>query len=199
MSNAPLQLTEDDINNKDVLGEKLITLAEIVVRKHYYASYKDKEDLVSVGVLKALNLIAGGGWSKSRGSFHSYLYSGMRNEIHNYLYHTNKFNVVDYDSMSESGVDDQYFEDTGCDIEYSIIHSVCMGFTENFGDCIEDRVLTEMKSLGYHVKGKIEDTTIKHYSSLINDRYGKNAEDDVVGRIIGLIIWKKKENNESVY
>ena len=49
-----LQLSEEDLVNEEVLASKLVTLAEIVVRKHFYASVSEKDDLVSIGVLKAL-------------------------------------------------------------------------------------------------------------------------------------------------
>ena len=57
MEDMALQLYEDDLLNEEVLSTKLITLAEIIVRKHFYASREDKEDLVSIGVLKAVRMI----------------------------------------------------------------------------------------------------------------------------------------------
>jgi hypothetical protein len=194
----PLQLTEEDLQNPDVLGQKLITLAEIVVRKHFYASWKDKDDLVSVGVLKALNLISSQGWTKSRGSFVNYIYSGMRNDMHNYLYHQNKFNIVDYENLPETGNDDRYFEDEGCEIELSLIHSVCMRFTESFGDAIEYEVIHKMKSLGFNIKGMVEPEsshTLMCCTNILREEYGKSTEEDMIGRIIGLILWKKKEHD----
>ena len=135
-----LQLTEEDINNPDALGEKLIQLAEIIVRKHFYASLKDKEDLVSVGVLKALQLINGNSWTRQRGSFLNYIYSGMRNDMHNYLYHQNKFSTVDTDAMlevpSERSIEENYVAEEACDVEYGLIHSICINFTGAFGNYI---------------------------------------------------------------
>ena len=52
-----LQLSEEDLVNEEVLASKLVTLAEIVVRKHFYASVSEKDDLVSIGVLKSLSMI----------------------------------------------------------------------------------------------------------------------------------------------
>lgn len=188
-----LNLTEEDINNPDVLGRKLMTLAEIVVRKHFYASSSDKEDLVSVGVCKGLSLIRKGQWTKGKGSFVNYIYSGMRNDIHNYLYHQNKFSYVDNESLPETGSDDSYFEEEGCDIEYSLIHSVCMKFTDSFGEAVEDRVISEIKELGFSVKGMKNSSHTLIRCNLILDNYGEEIESDIVGRLIGLILWKKKE------
>ena len=190
-----LQLTEDDIKDPDVLGEKLTTLAEIIVRKHFYASWKDKDDLVSVGVLKALTLIHNGSWTRAKGSFVNYIYSGMRNDMHNYLYHQNKFSFVDNESLPEIGFDDLYFEDAGCDIEYSIIHSVCMNFSGSFGDSVELRVLEEMEELGFIIKGMGKEShTLMCCNNILRDNYGEEVESDMIGRLIGLILWKKREH-----
>lgn len=194
-----LNLTEKDIENPDVLGEKLIQLAEIIIRKHYYASLKDKDDLISVGVLKALTAIEGNAWTKSRGSFATYIYSGMRNEMHNYLYHQNKFPNVDIDTMKEESIEDKYFNDVRCPIEYGLVHSVCINFTETFGDVIELRVVEKLRELGYSIMGAGVETishmnSLMYCSSILEDNYGKDVEDDIVGRIIGLILWSKKEH-----
>ena len=191
---APLRLTEEDMNNQDVLATKLIQLAEIVVRKHFYASYQDKDDLVSIGVLKALTLIKNGAWSKSRGSFLNYIYSGMRNDMHNYLYHQNKFNFVDNETLPDNGKYDMYFNSDECYLDYNLVHSVCSNFTTQFGEYIEDRVIKEMTELGYTIVNR-EDSkkTQVSYCNIIGDMYGKDTEDDVTGRIIGIILWEKKE------
>lgn len=191
-----LNLTEKDLNNPDVLGEKLITLSEIVIRKHFYASLQDKEDLVSVGVLKALTMISEGNWDKSKGNFCSFIYTGIRNEIHNFLYHENKFNTVDLEALLETGKEDSYFEDDVVYISYSLIHAVCMNFISSFGNNIERLVIIELEELGYRIKGRVfldDDSAYIYYSDLVVDEYGIEARNDIVSRIIGIILWKKKE------
>lgn len=73
-------------------GEKnLLTLCEVVMNTHYsYALSIDKEDLKSVGILKALELLHNGGFDPSRSTLKNYLYTGMRNEMKNYLYKNGK-------------------------------------------------------------------------------------------------------------
>ena len=197
-----LNLTESDLNNPDVLGEKLIQLAEIVVRKHFYASVKEKDDLVSVGVLKALQLIQGNSWTKQKGSFVNYIYSGMRNDMHNYLYHQNKFSIIDIDAMidtpSDTDVEDCYLSSVSCDIDYGLIHSVCINFTCSFGNDIELLVLHQMSELGYTIRNtcgniRYDFNTVSRCSPILREQYGKEVEDDVLGRIIGLILWKKRD------
>lgn len=197
-----LNLTENDLNNPDVLGEKLIQLAEIVVRKHFYASVRDKDDLVSVGVLKALQLIQGNSWTKQKGSFVNYIYSGMRNDMHNYLYHQNKFSIIDIDAMidtpSDTDVEDCYLSSVSCDIDYGLIHSVCINFTCSFGNDIETLVLHKISELGYTIRNignhtRYDSVTVSRCNSILREQYGEDVEEDVIGRIIGLILWKKKD------
>lgn len=189
-----LQLSEKDLENQDVLAEKLITLAEIVVRKHFYASLQDKEDLVSIGVLKALTMISSGNWDKSKGNFMTYIYTGMRNDMHNYLYHENKFDTTDLDVLSDRGKEDEYFESDEVFMSYSLIHSVCLNFIPSFGDNIERLVLLELEEMGYVIKGRVEpDSAYSYCCDLVVDEYGEDAQKDIVSRIIGIILWKKKE------
>lgn len=189
-----LQLSEKDLENQDVLAEKLITLAEIVVRKHFYASLQDKEDLVSIGVLKALTMISSGNWDKSKGNFMTYIYTGMRNDMHNYLYHENKFDTTDLDVLSDRGKEDEYFESDEVFMSYSLIHSVCLNFIPSFGDNIERLVLLELEEMGYVIKGRVEPVSAYSYCcDLVVDEYGEDAQKDIVSRIIGIILWKKKE------
>ena len=143
-----LHLSEKDLGNPDVLANKLITLAEIVVRKHFYSSSHEKEDLVSIGVLKALSMINDGNFSTKKGNFATFIYTGMRNDMHNYLYHQNKFNLVDIDTMIENGSGDFYFEKESCTIEYGIIHAVCMKFERSFGGFLEDKVISVLSENG---------------------------------------------------
>jgi hypothetical protein len=190
-------LTEKDLEDPDVLGRKLIQLNEIIVRKHFYASYKDKDDLVSVGVLKMLDLINEGNWDKSKGSLCNYLYSGARNSIHNYLYHQNKFPLIDQEQLRDSGISDNYFSGPDCPISYGLVHSVCMHFTDAFGEGIEDAVISKLEEIGYTLEGRVKQSPYSvGYSSVLSDRYKDYSIDDIVGRIIGLILWKKKSREE---
>lgn len=192
-----LHLTEKDLEDQDLLASKLITLAEIVVRKHFYSSINEKEDLVSIGVLKALTMISEGKFSTKKGNFATFIYTGMRNDMHNYLYHQNKFNLVDIDTMIESGSGDYYFEDESCTIEYGIIHAVCMRFSRSIGDFLEDYVMSVLSDSGYHVVGMGD--LRPHANSFCKegnaDRYTKEVLDDIVSRVVGLVLWKKRERS----
>lgn len=193
-----LQLSEKDIENPEELGKKLMTLAEIVVRKHFYASSEEKEDLVSIGVVKALEMIKEGTFSSNKGNFATYIYTCMRNEMHNYLYHVNKYKQVDLDELINSGKEDTYFEDGTISIEYGLVHLVCMRFSKYFGDDLETCVLNELENRGFSISGMYKDPYISYTyeSSILEDTYGKEIKDDVIDRIIGVVLWKKKKHDE---
>lgn len=196
-----LMLTEKDLENEEVLAKKLITLSEIVVRKHFYASANDKEDLVSIGVLKALKMIRSNNFENSKGNFATFLYTGMRNDMHNYLYHKNKFNLVGLSMLIDEGKEDNYFNTEYSYIRYEIVHSVCMCFTRNFGDNIESEVLDKLESVGFIII--YPDDIMKRYrnevkvssSDILLDRYGKETKEDIIDRIIGIILWKLNEKD----
>lgn len=190
-----LHLSEKDLENPDVLANKLITLAEIVVRKHFYSSSHEKEDLVSIGVLKALSMINDGNFSTKKGNFATFIYTGMRNDMHNYLYHQNKFNLVDIDTMIESGSGDLYFEKESCTIEYGIVHVVCMKFERSFGGFLEDKVISVLSENGYIIVGMGELYSHAHgfCKDGSSDRFSEDLIEDIVSRVVGLILWKKKE------
>lgn len=190
-----LQLSEKDLEgDPDILGSKLMTLCEIIWRKHFYLSVSERDDLISIGLLKALESINSGKWDKNKGNFATFIYSGIRNSMHNYLYHENKFNKVDIDEMTESGEDDEYFHEEVIQISYPLIHSICLNFVRPFGDNIELSVIKHLEEIGYEIKGrKDKSSEILYYSNAVNCTYGDDAEDDIVGRLIGLILWRKQE------
>lgn len=195
-----LQLSEADLGNPDVLAQKIMTLAEIVVRKHFYASENEKEDLRSIGILKAYTLLAEGNFDSSKGNLATFLYTGMRNDMHNYLYHQNKFNLTDVDTLQEDGSEDTYFQDDAVYLEYGLIHSVCIHFFPAFGDAIEGDVINTLKKLGYTIVGMVaseSDHALSCYNDILIDKYGQAVKDDIIGRLVGLIIWKRQERGDS--
>lgn len=200
-----LSLTEKDIHgDKEQLGWKLTQLAEILVRKHYYASAERyKEDLVSVGVLKAFTMINSGKWDPERGSnFATWIYTGMRNDMSNFLYHEGKGVTIDIDEMVEEGKEDDYFNGNGeVYMSYSLIHATCLHFIPAFGYNIEQLVIRELEEIGYVIEGRKESSnspTFVYYSDLVQDEYGKGAEEEIISRLVGLILWRYKEYIEEV-
>ena len=193
-----LNLTEKDIDNPEILGEKLFTLAEIVISKHFYASMQRHfDDLRSVAVLKAIRVIRGGFFDKRKGNFASLIYSSMRNEIHNHLYHENKKDSVNLDVLMCKGEEDKYFTEDNSTVylSYSLIHSVCLSFISSFGENVENLVINKLTDLGYSIKGRKSNNlpAFSYSYDPIKEEYGKDCEEDIISRIIAIILWKRKE------
>lgn len=179
-----------DLEDPNILGDKLQILAGIVFRKHYYASFCDKDDLLSVGVLKALSLINEGNFSKKKGTLLNYLYTGMRNEMHNYLYHKNK-KLRGCDVVPDI-VYDNYFEDYCFDINLSVIHEVCKEFS-CYGNIIKEVVL-EMSKRGFRVVGDIK---LKLNRNAKQDKIFEceDFKTEVVDRLCGAVVWINQESS----
>ena len=124
----------------------------------------------------------------------------MRNDMHNYLYHQNKFNTVDIDEMIETGYDEEYFQEDIIKVDYSLIHTVCMKFSPFFGDSIEMNVLKSITEFGFEVEGILPNNqisnTFSYCSDILEESYGTNVRDDMINRLIGLILWEKKEHDD---
>ena len=83
-------LNQDNITNKSV--EAMITnIVTVVFRIHfYYVSNEDLEqDLKQEGYLKAYELLAKGNYDPTK-SLRTFIYTGVRNAMTNYMYHQNK-------------------------------------------------------------------------------------------------------------
>lgn len=175
-------ITKKDIQDADVLGAKLVDLAGIVFRKHFYANMVDKEDLVSVGILKALSLIKVGNWNENKGTVLNYLYAGMRNEMHNYLYHQRK--EIRVEEIAYGGTSDIYFEEECFRIELGIISEVCDSF-RMYGD-MRNVVTAELENRGFSVVGHANTKNMRF-------AFDKEFKEDFVDRLCGAVIWKSRE------
>lgn len=181
-----LNLTEDDMSNPEILGEKLLNLAEIVVRKHFYASYYMVDDLVSVAVLKAIKSIKEGRFDKSRGAFYNYIYTGMRNEIHNFLYHENKYIPVEDMQKYDTSRDIDFFIDDNSvgEIDVRVVTIVCNKFRK-FGDNLYERVALELIDMGFVVRGKFASE-----ECALDRMYSKEIVDNTIKRLCGCVVWE---------
>lgn len=183
----PLTLTDKDLSDVNKLAEKIMDLSSIVYTRHYYASSREKEDLISVGVVKALSLIQGGGWDKSKGRLINYLYSGIRNEMHNYLYKVNK--EVCFEEFYEDYKEDSYFDDEVIHMDFKVIQEVCNRFKCYSGLCRE--VAEDLESRGFIIVNNSKGEP-KGYSN-IKDTYGEEFYKDLISRLSGAVIWKSLE------
>lgn len=153
-------------------AKNLMTLSEIVMNSHYsYAT--DKEDLKSVGVKKALDLLYNGGFDPSRSSLKNYLYTGMRNEMKNYLYKNSRDVPVDDEILL--GINQSYEDPT--DGTYGLLvvddSEIRRALGRLFNEERFNKVRASLNSIGFT-------TTSKEFV-----RYRE------VDKEVALVLWKK--------
>lgn len=148
----------------------------VVFRKHfYYITDKELEaDLKQEGYLKAYELLAEGNYDPTR-NLRTFIYTGVRNAMTNYLYHHRKENhnssTEDIESQEwqswKNILTDSYWEGKAYvendsymqqyQVDVNIIYEVCEKYSM-FGDYIPV-ILSDMKDLGLY-DGEIPNITI---------------------------------------
>lgn len=134
-------------------------LADIVIAKHFYLNSEiEQQDLKSIGILKVLEMLQKGDFDPSRSSLKNYCYSGMRNEMKNYLYRNERMFPVDdeilatnVDSVTSASISDD--SDTVFNIRLSEIKPF-LGRNPNELQA----VVNSLVSLGFSVEGGYKDT-----------------------------------------
>lgn len=87
---------DGNLEISDIGVKNMYDLCDIVIHKHFsYTDKQTREDLVSTGMLKMMELLSQNKFDPTRSSLKNYLYTGVRNEMKNYLYRTSKDVTVD--------------------------------------------------------------------------------------------------------
>ena len=91
-----------DSNNSNSVESMIQNVVTVVFRIHfYYIRDKDlEEDLKQEGFLKAYELLAEGNYDPTK-SLRTFIYTGVRNAMTNYMYHHNKENHTDLDTIND--------------------------------------------------------------------------------------------------
>ena len=133
-----------------------------------------REDLKQEGYTKAYEMLKTGNYDPSR-DLRTYIYTGIRNSMTNYLYHNNKESHLDIDEFY-SVEDPQEFCSFSLDLNY--VKKVCEKYS-SYGNYI-NTVLNYFKNAGIYNGPLFDNISVKEIP------YVKNA-------IIGEIIWKMLE------
>lgn len=167
-------LNQDNITNKSV--EAMIdNIVTVVFRIHfYYITNEDLEqDLKQEGYLKAYELLAQGNYDPTK-NLRTFIYTGVRNAMTNYMYHQNKENHFDLDTIDGQNwqswkdvttddywrgkvfyINDDILSNFNIDIEY--ILNICDKY-KSFGDYFPT-IINELSDLGVlNIKNKIDNT-----------------------------------------
>ncbi len=156
---------ESCLSDDLLLYQKLCDLSSIIITRHFYANIKEKEDLVSVGVTKALTMLNDGYWDASKGKLMSFLYTGMRNEMHNYLYRISREVLYD-EYYEESYLDGSLDEPDILALDFKYVDEVCLFFSA-YGD-LRDYVIMNLEENGFKVVNRNKSSIIKPGYSLPN-------------------------------
>lgn len=162
-------------NNNSV--EAMITnIVTVVFRIHFYYIYDEdlEKDLKQEGYLKAYELLAEGNYDPNK-NLRTFIYTGVRNAMTNYMYHQRKEAHLDLDTIGsqnwqhyENITSDEYWkgkiyrttEDDvdSYEIDMSIVYDICNKYSQ-FGDYL-DIILAELKNIGVY-SGHINKSNIE--------------------------------------
>jgi len=154
------------VNNSSSVESMIHNVVTVVFRIHFYY-IRDPElemDLKQEGYLKAYELLAAGNYDPSK-NLRTFIYTGVRNAMTNYMYHHNKENHIDLDTITsqmwqryESITMDNYWEGKifynndsirdKYEIDLPIIFEICDKYSM-FGD-YTNIIINELCKLGIY-------------------------------------------------
>lgn len=175
----------ENINSVEAMIKNIVT---VVFRIHfYYVTNIDLEqDLKQEGYLKAYELLANGNYDPNK-NLRTFIYTGVRNAMTNYMYHDRKENHSDIEDMTgpekynpNLTLDDywkgkMFYTDEDnmgydYDIDLDIVYEVCNKYLM-FGD-YTDLILNELSKVGIY-NGPILKTNIKSLPFIKNAILGE--------------------------
>ena len=173
-------------------------IVTVVFRIHfYYIKDPDLEmDLKQEGYLKAYELLASGNYDPSK-NLRTFIYTGVRNAMTNYMYHYNKESHTDLELITnqmwqryESVTMDGYWEGKifytnesikdNHTIDLETVYSICDKYSM-FGD-YSSIIINELNKLG------ICDSYIDNIDNI--DNYNNFIKDTIIGEIIYTMLRK---------
>ena len=172
-----------DENGEPEFSEQVIDelqqLSQIVCSNHFgYVSYHDREDLIMEGQRKGIELIQSCRFDPSYGSqLKNFVYTGMRNEMTNYLYSKKREYPVEefYGDQKESEdiVLDNY------EVDYCDLKCIIDKFKTRYGD-ISGWVVDELEDMGFTIVGDY------------NKKYERKMS-DLIEKVVVICVWKIRE------
>jgi len=163
--------------NKSVTA-MIDNIVTVVLRIHFYYITSDdlKEDLRQEGYLKAYELLATGNYDPNK-NLRTFIYTGVRNAMTNYMYHQRKETHLDLEEVSDSpwqASERIYYDDYWKGKVYTVnddikvddytldigdILKVCEKYTD-FGD-YTNIILNELKDMNLvKIEDKLEESIV---------------------------------------
>ena len=166
-----------------IIVADLYSLARIVIFRHFnYINNEVKQDLIAEGVLKALKMIKANYFdpTKSQTGVKNFLYTGMRNEMTNYLYRTRREILVDdFTTIKSDKLVCHVF--VRCTIDYNKLKEYFQEYCNRFVNCTYEVAIT-LKQKGFEVINLDESD-----SPIFT---GKRVKASMVNKLVCLMIWR---------
>lgn len=122
------------MNDNISVYEMVENIVNVVFYTHYsYITNPElKKDLLQTGFLKAYELLNNGNYDPTM-SLRNFLYTGIRNELHNTLYHLGKIPTVSLDTLDVYENVIGYHQVKEYSVEEELVKKVCDKF-KDYGD-----------------------------------------------------------------
>jgi DNA-directed RNA polymerase specialized sigma24 family protein len=170
------------------LCEALRTLAEIVASKHYrYITSDEREDLISSGIAKGLQLLRSERFDKNRGSLKNFLYGGMRNEMTNFIYRNRREILVEeYFTESPQETSSMHY------IEFTTVKDIFVSLGPTYAHYVP-LLIQKLQLIGFTIVDLPD--ALQEFNSAVwhfhADKLAKNEVDErCLERLTALVIWK---------
>lgn len=175
--------------------EMVNNIVQVVFYTHfsYITDQELKKDLWQIGYLKAYELLNNGNYDPTM-SLRNFIYTGVRNEMHNTLYHLGKIptvslsdldvyeNVVGYNQVRDYYVDDSVVEEISERFKkHGDFYSFLLGYLTYLG-LIDNKYLREC--------------LLKKYSSYNYELTLNETQFSMLDSLKALTLWKLYEKEE---
>jgi hypothetical protein len=169
--------SDGKLNLSESVWLDLRQLAEIVLNTHHsYVSHADREDLISIAIIKGVELLTNNDFDSKRSSLKNYIYTGMRNEMTNHLYRGKK--ELPQDEFPTNNAAEEY---DIVEVHYKMIVEVTKPFTKRCGD-YAGLLCAYVERLGFSIVDKPTNIEIL-----------KDYNVKVLERLVCMILWKRRE------
>lgn len=139
----------------------LYNACEMVFRKHFSTNQNEKQDLIQEGIMEIHRRVMEGKYDGSRSAL-TYLYRGIRNVMHNFLYHEKKWDDKIYEPVEshDSGLREFEISDEETKLEHTEASDSNV-IVEYVHRATEEMELGDV--LAYYVKSYFYDKLGHHY------------------------------------
>jgi hypothetical protein len=165
------------VNDNISIYEMVDNIVQVVIATHFsYVTDRElRKDLSQTGFLKAYELLNNGNYDPNL-SLRNFLYTGVRNEIHNTLYHLGKIPTVSLDGLDVYDNVIGYRQVRDFTVQGKVVWDVVSKFSL-YGDYFP-QVANYLNKLGIFDGVKYEETEV---------------DDTLTDGIITLTLWKLYE------